>query len=341
MKTFAVLPANERNNLFRQVSDQMQLSEAIIEKDFWVCWVLDYLFRQSEWKNDLYFKGGTSLSKSYNLIHRFSEDIDLILDWNVLGYLANEPWENRSKKDQESFNWNLKSRIHGFLKNQFIPAIKEGMVTELDEAKSLNESESNIEIFADPENGAAVNIIYPQNFTDPALRQFIRIEIATPAIMSYIEPHVIEPYTSLCFPNLFSNEKIIIPTVLPECTFWEKITILHREANRPKESPFPERYSRHYYDIYCMFSSDVKQNAFEKKEILEQAAEFKQKFYPQSWARYNEARIGTVKLLPPDYNLNVLKKDYENMQIMIFKNSPSFQEIIDVLYLLELEINRL
>lgn len=84
MKNIARLPEEERLILFRNTTANCGLSEGIVEKDFWVCWTLDYLFHQSPWANHLAFKGGTSLSKSFDLIHRFSEDIDLILDWRLL-----------------------------------------------------------------------------------------------------------------------------------------------------------------------------------------------------------------------------------------------------------------
>ena len=98
MRNIARLSDEERYELFRNTADKMKLHDAIVEKDFWVCFTLDYLFHRSPWKNFITFKGGTSLSKAFNLISRFSEDIDLILDWQILGYGKNEPWEERSKK---------------------------------------------------------------------------------------------------------------------------------------------------------------------------------------------------------------------------------------------------
>lgn len=79
----------------------MGLNDAIVEKDFWVCFTLDYLFHRCPWKDSITFKGGISLSKAFNLINRFSEDIDLILDWRVLGYEKHEPWEKRSNTKQD------------------------------------------------------------------------------------------------------------------------------------------------------------------------------------------------------------------------------------------------
>ena len=97
--------ASEREVLFVNAADRAGISNpAIVEKDFWVCFVLDYLFHNFPWPQSFIFKGGTSLSKAYHVIERFSEDIDLIMDWRLLGYGAQEPWEERSKTQQDKFN---------------------------------------------------------------------------------------------------------------------------------------------------------------------------------------------------------------------------------------------
>ena len=95
MRNVARLPESDRRELFRNTADKMGLNDAIVEKDFWVCFTLDYLFHRCPWKETITFKGGTSLSKAFNLISRFSEDIDLILDWRVLGYLAGYSFGDR------------------------------------------------------------------------------------------------------------------------------------------------------------------------------------------------------------------------------------------------------
>ena len=104
MNNIARINSNDRKALFQNTAAKMGLTEAIVEKDYWVCFILDYLFHRCKWKNSIAFKGGTSLSKAYGLIERFSEDIDLILDWRVLGYEKDEPWENRSNTKQDLFN---------------------------------------------------------------------------------------------------------------------------------------------------------------------------------------------------------------------------------------------
>lgn len=127
----ATLPAAERRDIFRNTADKLGLNDAIVEKDFWVCLTLDYLFNRSPWKKAVAFKGGTSLSKAYNLISRFSEDIDLILDWRVLGYGINEPWEERSNTKQDAFNKEANIRAEEFLHEIFCPTVKADLSREL------------------------------------------------------------------------------------------------------------------------------------------------------------------------------------------------------------------
>ena len=103
MYKIAKIPIEDRETLFRNTARKMQVTEAIVEKDFWVCFTLDYLFYKNKWHDGFAFKGGTSLSKAYNIIDRFSEDIDLILDWRVLGYEKDEPLLIPSNSKREKF----------------------------------------------------------------------------------------------------------------------------------------------------------------------------------------------------------------------------------------------
>lgn len=103
MRKIATIKENDRKALFQNTAAKMGLTNAIIEKDFWVCFMLDYLFHRCEWKDNIAFKGGTSLSKAYGLIERFSEDFDLILDWRVIGFEMDEPWKERSVYFPHSF----------------------------------------------------------------------------------------------------------------------------------------------------------------------------------------------------------------------------------------------
>ena len=157
MIEIARLPADDRRELFHNTAAKTGLHDAIVEKDFWVCLTLDYLFHRSPWKKAVTFKGGTSLSKGYHLISRFSEDIDLILDWRVLGYGVNEPWEKRSNTKQDAFNKEANRKAEVFLAETFCPQIREGLSAELGLPANL---------YIDEEDKQTVIFAYPNLFTD-------------------------------------------------------------------------------------------------------------------------------------------------------------------------------
>ena len=137
MKRIARLPDEDRRDLFRNTADKMGLNDAIVEKDFWVCFALDYLFRRSPWREHITFKGGTSLSKAFNLISRFSEDIDLILDWRLLGYGKDEPWEQRSNTKQDAFNRAANAKAEVFLAETFCPRMQADLTEDLGRTADL------------------------------------------------------------------------------------------------------------------------------------------------------------------------------------------------------------
>lgn len=330
MRKIATIDKNDRSALFRNTADKTGMTAAVIEKDFWVCWMLDYLFHSCKWKEHIAFKGGTSLSKSYGLIERFSEDIDLILDWRVLGYGIDEPWEERSNTKQEAFNKEAGARTETFLNDEFIPAVLSDLEKELPEP---------VRCYIDEEDPQTVIFAYTRSFDDVSVLPVIRLEIGALAAWTPAELKSITPYAAIEYPRLFSQPSTNILTVLPERTFWEKVTILHREAFRPESSVFPSRYSRHYYDLYCMAKSPVKDRALADTDLLARVVAFKDKFYRCPWARYDLAKRGTMRLMPPEYNIQKLHDDYAHMQNMIFGEKPEFEAILCGIAELETEIN--
>ena len=332
MRKIAKLNVKDRNALFTNTAAKMGINTAIVEKDFWVCYMLDYLFHRSKWQDKIAFKGGTSLSKSYGLIERFSEDIDLILDWRVLGYKKDEPWEKRSNTQQDIFNKEAGRRTAQFLAETFLPSIKTDLKTELGE---------NIDCYIDGADPQTVVFAYEREFEDLSILPTIRLEIGALAAWTPAEEKAITPYAAEKYPKLFSDQNTSILTVLPERTFWEKATILHMEAHRPQDKKVPTRYSRHYYDLYCMANSAVKTSALADLDLLQKVVEFKDKFYHSPWEKYEEAKVGTLKLLPPEYNVKAYKDDYEHMKNMIYGDKPDFDEILRGIAKLEKEINSL
>lgn len=330
MRRIAKINEDDRKALFHNTAAKMGMTDAIIEKDFWVCYMLDYLFHRCAWKDNFAFKGGTSLSKAYGLIQRFSEDIDLILDWRVLGYGYNEPWEDRSNTKQDIFNKEANCRAEMFLRDTFLPTIISDLTSELGE---------KIKCFIDDDDHQTIKIEYPNSFSDPSILQEIRLEIGALAAWTPAKKAVITSYAAKQYAKVFEQPSTEVLTVLPERTFWEKVTILHREAFRPQDRTFPARYSRHYYDLYKMMQTQVKDNAIVNRDLLSRVVKFKDKFYRCPWARYDLAKCGTMKLLPPDYNLDKLRADYGHMQNMLFGDKPDFDEIMQGISDLEKEIN--
>lgn len=330
MREVAKLAEQERRELFRNTAAKMGLNDAIVEKDFWVCFTLDYLFHRCPWKGALTFKGGTSLSKAFHLIHRFSEDIDLILDWRALGYGEEEPWAKRSNTKQDAFNKEANKRAETFLKEQFCPIVKMELSQELG-------CEANV--YIDENDKQTVIFAYPNLFVSSSTLRVIRLEIGALAAWTPAENAKIVPYAAVCYPHVFMQSETEVLTVSPERTFWEKVTILHHEANRPEQLNMPQRYSRHYYDLYCMAKSPVKKSAFERVELLKTVTDFKMKFYPRAWARYQEAIPQTLKLIPPAYRWMALHEDYESMKEMLFGEVPDFEVVMNAVRKLEYEIH--
>lgn len=331
MNNIVKLPQSEREILFRNTAAKCGMSEGIVEKDFWVCWTLDYLFHHSPWANHLAFKGGTSLSKSFDLIHRFSEDIDLILDWRLLGSSKKDPWAQRSKNQQDKLNKSLNVETEVFLREQVIPKLSEDFST-------LLVDDFMLEI--DPHEAQTVNFTYPKLFSESAILPMVRLEIGALAAWTPTVQTTITSYAAQQYGRIFQNPGTSVLTVMPERTFWEKVTILHKEAFRTNGN-FPARYSRHYYDLFCMDKSPVKASAYVDLDLLSRVVQFKERFYPAGNAHYDLAKPGTMRLLPPEDCLPSLREDYAHMQNMLFGNKPSFERIMDCIARLELEINQL
>ena len=325
MNKIANLPKEQRRELFTQSALKMNTTNAIVEKDFWVVWVLDKIFTDSRLNKILMFKGGTSLSKVFNLIGRFSEDIDLILDWTEITNIDLTKTAS-SKNQQVKLNETINNDAKVYIKEQLLPILQEILSSQcicvIDESNEYN-----------------IEVTYPSTFKDSYLRPQILLEIGPLASWLPSDSFTISSYASSCFPKVFEQVFVKVNAIVAKRTFWEKATILHQEANRDESKSLPLRYSRHYYDLASMARSEVKYEALNDFALLAQVVDFKNKFYPATWAKFDDAKKGTIKLVPPIYRLATLKNDYKEMQDMIFNKKLSFEEIIDTLQALEDEIN--
>jgi hypothetical protein len=329
MDRVANLPGKERAELFREAGTRRGTGSAVTEKDFWVCWVLKRLFADAALKGHIVFKGGTTLSKVFGIIERFSEDVDLILDWRLLGFGEGleDPYQDfGSKTKQDQFNKRFNERAAQYIAGELLPRLYSTFAVC-----------PKVTAAVDPRDAQAVEVAYPAVLSETYLRPTVRLEIGPLASWVPSAPHVIQPYAADVFPEVFAEPTCPVVAIAAERTFWEKATILHQQAHRI--DVMPPRYSRHYYDLHQLAHSPVKDAALHDWELLKDVVAFKQRFYPCGWANYEHARPGTFKLKPDPQQRRDLERDYDGMRMMIFGEVPPFARIIETLAGLEEEIN--
>jgi predicted nucleotidyltransferase component of viral defense system len=326
MKAVSQLSEQERKELFSETATAMGVTAAAAEKDFWICWVLLHVFEDTQLKQYLRFKGGTSLSKCYNAIERFSEDIDLILDWTQL--TQEDPTDTRSKTKQGKLNQSINEQAQNYIADKLLPRLIELMA-------------DTCELVIDSEDPHTINITYPKAFSSEYLRPQVRLEIGPLAAMLPMEWCEVQPFAVEYFPDVFEQTNVSVPTIVVARTFWEKLTILHAEAHRPSDKTLPSRYARHYYDVYKLIETGLYKAAIDQPDLLAEVVVFKQKFYPSGWANYSTATLMGLVLQPSEQHMATLKEDYEQMQEMLFGDKPSFDDILAALIELESEVHAL
>lgn len=326
MDKIAVLPRKDREDIFRETAAHYGMSASVAEKDFWVCWTLRRLFSCPEIAPHIIFKGGTCLAKVFKLIERFSEDIDLILNWKIL--TGEDPRAERSNSKQQQFNEKLETRAMQYIREVLQPLVSE-LVSPVCTAT------------VDPNDGHVLRINYQATFENDYVLPYIKLEIGPLAAWHPHELYRIKPYAAEIFPDLFSYPETELRAIKAERIFWEKVTILHSEAHRPQQSRMPARYSRHYYDVYKLAQSAVKDSAFTEPALLKEVAVFKRKFYYCNWAKYDQAQPGSITLYPPQHVFNHLAADYKEMRVMIYGDYPEFTSMMNAIQMLENEINKL
>lgn len=318
--------ARDLEDLCLETSSRLKITPVVVEKDYWTCWVLDRLFSDPFVSEQIMFKGGTSLSKVFGLIERFSEDIDLILNWEMLKEKMGPIEAQRSKTGQDKFNKQSVEISREYLKEEFHDTVR----------KVLGET---VQTKIPDDEPDVIEITYPRSFEDPYLRPGIRLEIGPLAGWEPNDQFTITPYAAEAFPALFSNPRVSVRAISDERTFWEKATILHQEAHRPADKDQPVRYSRHYYDLMRMAFSAKRQNYLERTDLLEEVVSFKKKYYPCGCASYDSAKSGSMKLVPARERIKALAFDYQKMKTMIFGEIPEFGSILEALQDLEDSIN--
>lgn len=331
--------AKDQAAIVREVAARRGISAVMVEKDFWVSWTLAVLFVHPEFREQLVFKGGTSLSKVFGVIKRFSEDIDLSVSPDFVG--IKEEWV------EEADSRNKRTDRMKQLEAACIEKVRERFAPELERiaAESLGKPKNRtqwMEFQVDDDTHSPVVLFhYPSNEATgfEYLRRSVKMEFGALTDQKPIGEHGIRPWVAEEFPQLLTDFHCKVVALELERTFWEKATILHAESHRDPAKPIRDRFSRHYADTAAMATRAEIGAVLSNNELRLHVADWKSRFFPSSWARYDLAKPGTFRLVPPELRRQELEKDYLAMRPMFLNEPPPFTAVLQTLAELESKIN--
>lgn len=345
MDDVARLPASDRADLFRNAASiRGDMRAALIEKDFWVCWTLERIFTLENSPAGLVFKGGTSLSKVFQAIDRFSEDVDLSFDRSALGFGGDQdPAKAPSKSQTEKRLEKLSAACQEMIRSRFKPQLEAAF----GKALGTDPSKETWRVELDPDDPDEQTLIfhYPAGIEENAgsqaryARPAVRLELGARGDQWPADWAEVTPYAAQAVPKLFKNPACRVKALAAERTFWEKATILHVLYHLPSGKRLPERQSRHYYDLANLYSKEPGKRAVADFNLLRSVVEHKAVFFASAAARYDLAVPGSLKLVPPPGRRKDLEEDYAKMREMIFGQPPGWDEIMRELGELEDRIN--
>lgn len=336
MNRFLRLSEGDRRDAFTETANRLGLPPYVIEKDFWVCFLLDLIFNRLDVEMEFMFKGGTSLSKCYRLISRFSEDIDLSLHRDKLGFGDDNAPEAAASKTQAGKRIReLKAGGITFVREELHPAL----YTLLQEI--LEMEAPDLEISADNEEDILFH--YPRslaenNYADIGyIQPRVQIETGTKSEFQPTEPVQVRSYTAEVFGELFENPAFHVIALQPARTFWEKVTAIHALNNRNDAGKITDRISRHIYDIHAILNSRTGTSILADVELLEGVARHKALYFRDGKADYIAAAEGKLHLLPSDTMTDAYKTDYQMMNDFFFAGfePPEFNDLLETLEYIE------
>lgn len=320
----------ERSSYVLAAADALGVSELIVEKDFWVVWILERLFSLSAKVGPFTFKGGTSLSKAFNAVNRFSEDVDISISRATLGFPDDSYfYEAGSGHETKRRVLEVREAVSTFTKDKIGPALRAAIAAELgsEEGWTLDfEAPGTLRFQYPTEQHGQVGYVKPD----------VSIEFGHadrwPASDVDIQPYVVDALDAV-------TGTVRVNVLDPQRTFWEKATLLHEIAHRDESIPFPLRHSRHYYDLALLAGSSIGLAAIANTALLSAVAAFKSVFFASNRARYDLAKPGTLRLMFPDFRRSAVAADYEEMQPMLFGRGMAFDDLCDRIVEIEARIN--
>jgi hypothetical protein len=337
MNDFLKLPLEERWKYFQVAADRIGLPAYLVEKDFWVCWILEKLFTSYQFSEHLTFKGGTSLSKVYGLIKRFSEDIDLSIEKSFFGFKNDkDPEKAPSAKKRTLLLEELGNACKNCVQEIILSELQQAIESEIPEKESWKLSVDK----SDPD-GQTLLFAYPvseKRKTEHYVNPVVKMEFGARAEHWPVSNKIIRPYVQEAIADSVAAD-VNLRVLDIERTFWEKATILHMFAHYPEGKRIPIRQSRHYYDFYCMANSDLCASAKADLDLLLRVAEHKSIYFRAAWARYDLAKPGSLRLVPEEWVLDKMAEDYNRMGVMFFELPPKWTDIVRSLQDFENQFN--
>jgi len=342
MRELLELTSKERQQTFEEATARslMIKNPIIIEKDFWVCWTLNQIFSHPDLLPHVIFKGGTSLSKCYNIIERFSEDIDLTLCKKYIDINEdNDPAKGSSRKQRDKRLNELSEKV----KEKISGEIRTLLTTSFNANLSEYFKVSDWRLEQDENDDQSLIFHYPTCFpkkNSEYIQSAVKLEFGARGDISPFESKKIISYCQQLLPELYDNtQEITVSTLLAKRTYWEKITLLHAEYHRPTDDTVPRRLFRHYYDIVMLDQSGLTQYALQDINLLADVVKNKSIYFPTKRANYEEAVVGTLRLYPNEEFIGQLKQDHSKMIDMFFGDAPNFEDIMENIKRIEQVIN--
>jgi len=324
---FLTLSHEDQKLAYQNAALTLKTEAVILEKDFWVSWLLGMLFSLPDIAPHLVFKGGTSLSKVFGVIDRFSEDIDLCLLPDFVGAdtAGFDALTSRGKRDAAVMEMQALCSIKA--QAVMMPALEAALVNAL--GSSAKGAWLRFEVDADAKS-PIVYFAYPstQGGGFGYLRREVKLELGTLTDQQPTGSYAIKPLLADAFEQLFVGWACTVTALELERTFWEKATILHAEFYRPAESPTPTRYARHYFDMARLLAQPQAALYLADKAQCQRVVDWKSRVFARSWARYDLAVHGTFRLVPTVQRQADLAQDYAAMRPMFMTQPPSFAELM-------------
>jgi hypothetical protein len=331
-EAFLHLSDQDRRDILQTAAAQLGQQAGVLEKDVWVCWALQALFAMPN-ALPMAFKGGTSLSKVFNAIYRFSEDVDITLDYRAFGEDFDPFHADVSRSALRKFSDRLKDCVRAYSHEVVLPYLNEKL------AEQPTPEAFNIQL---SEDGEKLLIHYPSavEINSSYLQSSVLVEFGGRNVIDPNQRHQVSPYIA----GLVSGLELPVAEVVvlsPERTFWEKATLIHVACNKGAFESGVNRLSRHWYDLVMLSRHTGGRKALENRTLLTDVVKHKEIFFNASYAHYGQCLTGGMRLLPNAELLDALQSDFEAMLDagMLYVKSPSFDELVAELEVLEKIIN--